>query len=228
MSYFGLMKVIAILGSPRGSRSFTRALAESALKGAAEAGAEAELIDITKKKINYCKACDNCYKQGRCAQNDDFNDVFAQVRAADGIILASPVYFNSVSAQLKTFIDRTSDSRHCMLLEGKYGMSVATTAGSGADRTVDYMNEYLVNTGAFVVGGAFTAMPYMSRNMEEASKKSFDLGKDMVEAYETKRQYPEQAAVQKAFLDRFCHVVKASRESWTAEYEHYLKKGWLK
>lgn len=88
-------------------------------------------------------------------------------------ILASPVYFNSVSARLKTFMDRTADCRHCMLMEGKYGMSVTTTASSGAERTVDYMTEYLVNSGAFVVGSAYTAMPYMPKNMETASKKAF-------------------------------------------------------
>lgn len=222
------MKVIAILASPRGNRSFTKALAESAMKGAIEAGAEAWLIDITKKKINYCKACDTCYKLGHCVQKDDFNEIYEQLLAADGIILASPVYFNSVSAQLKTFMDRTSDCRHCMLFEGKYGMSVTTTASSGAERTVDYMSEYLVNSGAFVVGSAYTAMPYMPKNMEMASKKAFELGKDLVEAYHTKRQYPDQAAIQKAFIDRFCFVVKANQDSWAAERDHYLKKGWLK
>ncbi|HTY90047.1 MAG TPA: flavodoxin family protein [Methanocella sp.] len=222
------MKVIAILASPRGNRSFTKTLAESAMKGATEAGADAGLIDITKKKINYCKACDTCYKLGRCVQKDDFNEVYERFLAADGIILASPVYFNSVSAQLKTFIDRTADCRHCLLLEGKYGMSVTTTASSGAERTVDYMNEYLVNSGAFVVGSAHTAMPYMPKNMETASEKAYELGKDMVEAYRTKRQYPEQAAVQKAFIDRFCYVVKANKDTWTAEHDHYLKKGWFK
>jgi multimeric flavodoxin WrbA len=221
------MKVVAILSSPRGKNSFTRALAEAATNGATEAGAEARLIDITKKKIKYCKACDACYKLGHCPQKDDFNDVLGQVLAADGIILSSPVYFNSVSAQLKTFMDRTADCRHCMLLEGKYGMSVATTAGSGAERTVDYMNEYLVNVGASVVGGAFTAMPYLQKNLDEASGRAFALGKDMVEAWQAKRQYPEQAALRKAFIDRFRYVVEANKDTWTAEYDHYRKKGWI-
>jgi multimeric flavodoxin WrbA len=222
------MKVIGISASPRAQNSFTRKLVERALDGAKEAGAEVELIDITKKKINYCKACDNCYKLGHCSQKDDFNEVFGQVIAADGIVLGSPVYFNSVSAQMKTLIDRTGDCRHCMLMEGKYGMSVATTASSGAERTVGYMNEYLINSGAFVVGGAWTAMPYLPKNMETASKKAFDMGKDLVDAISTRLQYPEQASAQKAFIDNFKLVVKANKGYWKAEYEHYVKKGWLR
>jgi multimeric flavodoxin WrbA len=221
------MKITGIQGSPRGRHSSTLKLLDSALAGAQENGAEIEIIDITKAQIKYCKGCASCYRTSKCVQPDDFNVVFDKILASDGLVVASPVYFNSVSAQLKTFIDRTGDCRHCLLLSGKYGMSVATTAGSGIDQTIGYMNNYLVDCGAFTVGGVGITQPYAPGNMDIGVKKAREMGADLVNAIREKRQYPEQAQKQQEFIDIFKKVVLASKDYWTAEYNCYVARGWL-
>ena len=95
------MHIIGILGSPKGKNSLTLKLLESALNGAEDAGAEVEFIDVARKNIRTCKSCGICYATGKCSQKDDFQAVYEKVVEADGIIFASPVYFNNVSSQLK-------------------------------------------------------------------------------------------------------------------------------
>ncbi len=98
------MKIIAIQSSPKRKNSNTLKLIEAALEGAREAGAETEIIDITRFKINYCKGCVTCYKDGICHQKDDYNAIKEKILEADGIILSSPNYIDNITAQLKTLI----------------------------------------------------------------------------------------------------------------------------
>ena len=82
-------------------------LCEQFLKGAREAGHQAEKIALKEKKIAYCIACDNCKrKNGECVFKDDMPEILEKMIAADVIVLATPVYFYSMCAQMKTLIDR--------------------------------------------------------------------------------------------------------------------------
>jgi multimeric flavodoxin WrbA len=221
------MKIIGLLGSPRGKKSNTLKLLESALQGAADAGAGVEIIDITHKNINYCIGCEKCYETGKCFREDDHHEVFDKVLEADGLIMASPVYFNSVSAQLKTFMDRTPYHRHCLSLIGKYGMAVVTTASSGAPGTADLISGYLVDLGAFSIGSTCVALPVLPANLEAGRNRAYAMGKDLVDAIATGRQYPEQKTTQDVFIRNFKFVVKYNKEKWKAKYEHYEAKKWL-
>jgi multimeric flavodoxin WrbA len=221
------MHIMGILGSPRGKNSLTLKLIESALRGAEDAGAEVEFIDVARKNVRPCRSCGICYSTGKCSQKDDFQAVYEKVLEADGLVLGSPAYFNSVSAQLKLFIDRTGDAKHCMMYRGKYGMSVSTTASSGVDDTVNYMNRYLLNNGAFVIGGVGVRMPTVPGQLEEGTKKAYAMGKDLFDAIKSKRPYPEQLAVHDEFIREFRAIIKYNKDSWKHEYEYYAKKGWL-
>ena len=221
------MKVVGILGSPRGKNSLTRRLLESALAGTGELGAETELIDVTKLDIKGCLGCNACYKTGTCVLKDDFADVYEKMRDADGIILGSPVYFDAVSAQLKAFIDRTADCRHCQQLVGKYGMAVTATASSGADETLKQLNDFMTKSGAFTIGGVKVVISSPDYGLETGTKKAVAMGIDLAEAIQTKRQYPEQARLQKAFIKGFSFAVVKNREKWPGEYEYYKAKGWI-
>ena len=77
------------------------------MNGALEAGHNVEKIDLRDKNIGYCIGCYACTKLGKCFQNDDMNELARKLENADVIVLATPVYFYSMDAQLKTFIDRT-------------------------------------------------------------------------------------------------------------------------
>ena len=77
------------------------------MRGAKDAGHIVEKIRLAEKSINYCTGCCTCINnQGSCVQQDDMNEIFEKILAADVIVLASPVYFCSFNGQMKTFIDR--------------------------------------------------------------------------------------------------------------------------
>ena len=86
------MKVLGINASPRGSKSQTLRLVHAVLDGAKSAGAEVELVDICKLNIEYCNACQVCYKKGACNKNDDFQGLYDKMMAADGLVVGSPNY----------------------------------------------------------------------------------------------------------------------------------------
>ncbi len=102
-----MKKVLILSGSPRrGGNSDT--LCDQFLKGAQEAGNEVEKIFVAGKKIGYCNACYYCKKhEGKCSIQDDMTEVLQKMLDADVLVLSSPVYFYSISAQLKAVIDRT-------------------------------------------------------------------------------------------------------------------------
>ena len=100
-------KVLIISGSPR-KRGNSQLLCEAFQKGAQDAGHSVGLIRIQDRKIGFCMACDGCMRNGgTCVLRDDMADILKAFQAADVLVLATPVYFYGVSAQIKAFIDRT-------------------------------------------------------------------------------------------------------------------------
>ncbi len=99
------MKILAIAGSPRlnGNTNF---LVDQALDEAAKLGAETEKIVISKHNVNPCLGHDNCASRASCTQKDDAGWILDKFYEADGVILATPVYYLNVTAQMKAFLDR--------------------------------------------------------------------------------------------------------------------------
>jgi len=221
------MKIIAIVSSPRGKNSNTLKLVNAALDGVAAAGAEAEVIDIAKLKIKYCTACDVCHKTGVCPIKDDFNGVLEKLLAADGIIWSSPNYITNVSAQLKTFFDRTPRVIHEHLFEGKYAFSLTTAGSQDVDFVLDIMNNFMKMCGGKVIGGAGCIMAQGPMDMEAAISKSYELGTHLVEAIREKSKYPDQEALHHAWKDSFRHAIIANKEEWPHNVDHWISKGWL-
>lgn len=103
----GNKRVLIIEGSPR-KKGNSQLLSEAFQKGAQEAGHIVDLVRIQEKKISFCMACDGCMRNGgTCVLHDDMADILKLFQEADVLVLATPVYFYGVSAQIKTFIDRT-------------------------------------------------------------------------------------------------------------------------
>ena len=99
------MKVLAISSSPRKGGN-SDVLCDEFLKGAAENGHETQKIRLAEKKIAPCTACCGCTGSHVCVRRDDMAEILDALKAADVIVLASPVYFYSVCAQMKAMIDR--------------------------------------------------------------------------------------------------------------------------
>ena len=99
------MKVLGIMGSPRvGGNSDI--LLDEALAGAKDAGAEVEKIILDKKKISGCKDCKKCNETGICVIKDDMLEIHKKILEADAIIHSVPVYFWSMTSQMKAYLDR--------------------------------------------------------------------------------------------------------------------------
>lgn len=99
------MKVLAISSSPRKGGN-SEVLCDQFLKGSKEAGFETEKVCLYDYKINPCFACYGCKKDKKCVQKDDMDDLLEKMIEADVIVLSTPIYFYSLCAQMKMFIDR--------------------------------------------------------------------------------------------------------------------------
>lgn len=100
-------KVVIISSSPRaGGNSET--LAASFAKGATDAGHTVETICLREKQLSFCKGCLACLKLGHCVINDDAVEIAAKMHDADVLVFATPIYYYSVSGQLKTMLDRAN------------------------------------------------------------------------------------------------------------------------
>ena len=104
---FILKKVLILSSSPRkGSNSDL--LCDAFQRGAQESGHEVKKLRLADRKINPCLACDYCLSHDcKCVQDDGMQEIFPAIKEADVIVLASPVYFHSINAQLKMVFDRT-------------------------------------------------------------------------------------------------------------------------
>lgn len=99
-------KVFVISASPRkGGNSDT--LCDEFIRGAQKTGNEAEKVFLRDKKIGYCTGCGVCNGTHKCVQQDDMAEILDRMVRADVIVLATPVYFYTMNAQMKTLIDRT-------------------------------------------------------------------------------------------------------------------------
>lgn len=113
---------------------------------------ELRVIELYKTNIQPCLGCEQCILRGNCVLQDDTASIMQQLQEADGIILASPVYLQQISGQMKTLIDRTCVWYHRPVLAGKPLLAVATTKGSCLQKTLSYLESMAVQWGAIPAG----------------------------------------------------------------------------
>ena len=137
-----MKKVLILSGSPRKGGN-SDLLCDEFARGAKDSGNEVEIIFVAGKKIAPCLACYACRNTGVCAIKDDMAEVLQKMIEADVIVLASPVYFYSIDAQLKAVIDRTV----ARWLEVKnkdfyYIVTCADTDKDSTERTLECFRGY--------------------------------------------------------------------------------------
>lgn len=138
------MKILAFNGSHRAGKG-TASLIEAALEEARAGGCETELIELSRCDIGYCIGCNRCLGKPECTVQDDMQELYEKMKAADGIILGSPNYFANVTARMKCFMDRTRPLHMTAnALKGKVGGIVATTGLSncGGEESVAAMQRW--------------------------------------------------------------------------------------
>ena len=118
------MKILGIMGSPR-IKGNTDVLLDQALEGARSQGAEVEKIIIDKLNIAPCREYYGCARDGNCVIRDAMDEVYPKLLSADGVIIASPMFFYGLSAQAKALIDR------CQALWARKHILKQNLSGSG-------------------------------------------------------------------------------------------------
>lgn len=135
--------VVAVVGSPR-PKGNTSILVDAALAELERRGTAVSKIMLCDHAIAPCLGHDTCGDLERCPQDDDADDVLAAVYAADGLLLATPVYYENVSAQMKAFIDRNVfQYAHDVFLTPKVVGLLVVTAETGLDDTLAALRRYV-------------------------------------------------------------------------------------
>lgn len=137
------MKILAISASPRKGGN-SDVLCDQFLKGASEAGHEAEKIQLGHKNITPCVGCYGCRSNHSCVKKDDMEEILQKLIEADVIVLATPVYFYCMDAQMKMMIDRCLPRyQEIMNKDFYYIITAADPEHSAADETIAGLRGYL-------------------------------------------------------------------------------------
>jgi multimeric flavodoxin WrbA len=180
------MKNILILkGSPR-EKGNSATLAERAAAGARQAGAQVESVYLHGLDIRPCDACDQCRETNMCVIQDDMNLIYPKLDAADAILLASPVYWFTYSAQLKLCIDRWygfQGNRWKEVSHKQFGIILTygdtdldTSGGINAIHTFETMCRFLKSEIAGIVHGSLSDVGDAEKH-PELLQQAYDLGK---------------------------------------------------
>jgi multimeric flavodoxin WrbA len=148
-----LVKIMGIVGSPR-KKGNTNYLVKEALKAAGKLGVETELINIGDVEIEPCVACDICKSTGECAIYDDVPNLLDKLADSQGVIFGSPVYFGSMTSQLKMLIDRSRPLRFEFKLKNKLGggISVGGSRNGGQETTISAIHQFMLIHDMIIVG----------------------------------------------------------------------------
>ena len=139
------MKVLVVNGSPHRDGNVSVAIAELK-KVFADEGIEVENVEIGIKRVSGCLGCYTCGKLGKCVVDDIVNEAAEKFKAADGLVVASPVYYASPNGTLISFLDRLFFSAK-FDKRMKVGASVAVARRGGCSATFDVLNKYFTISG---------------------------------------------------------------------------------
>lgn len=147
------MKVLIINGSPRVNGNTSIAVNEM-VKIFEKEGVEAEVVQIGTKDVRGCIACNSCGEKGKCVFDDVVNEIASKFEEADGLVLASPVYYASANATLIACLDRLFYSTHFDKTM-KVGASVVVARRGGLSATFDELNKYFTISGMPVASSQY-------------------------------------------------------------------------
>ncbi len=197
------MKVLMLNGSPRKKGNTALAL-EEMKKVFDQQGIDTEILSIGTQQVRGCLACGHCFQNGKCVIEDAVNEIAPKLEEADGVVLASPVYYASANGTLISFLDRLFYST-AFSKAMKVGASVAVARRGGCSATFDQLNKYFTISGMPIASSQYwnsvhgrapgdaaqdeeglQTMRYLAENMVFLMK-SIALGK---EHYEVPRREP--------------------------------------
>lgn len=165
------MKNILIISSSPRKNGNSQMLCEQFKKGAEEKGHTVTLVRLMEKRIVFCRACDGCMRNGgTCVLNDDMAEILKLFQEADVLVLATPVYFYGISAQMKTFIDRTYPIWQHL---GKKEVYYIISAGLGEDiieRSLGDLDGFVEHLEEYRIAGRIYATEVMEAGLVEGQE----------------------------------------------------------
>jgi multimeric flavodoxin WrbA len=223
------MRIVAIMGSPHGMKGNTGALLGPLVEGAASAGAEVQTFLLGQMNVKPCRACDCCHRTGTCGVDDDFETIRSAIAAADGVVLASPNYIFSASAQMKAFMDRCCGPLHLQAFEGKHAAVVVTSGGPESSEVEKYLLRFLGSLGLWTVGSMGAEARDLVDPVErlELLSAAGRLGWRLAEAIRRKETFPEQEPLHRAFQERMRMLITMRQGEWAFEYQYWKAAGRL-
>lgn len=160
------MKVLLINGSPRVGGNTSIALGEME-KIFQQEGIQVETVQVGNKAIRGCVACLSCMEKGKCVFDDLVNETAPKFAEADGLVIASPVYYASANGTLISFIDRLFYSTPFDKTM-KVGAAVAVARRGGVSATYDGLNKYFAISGMPIATGQYWNAVYGREKGEAA------------------------------------------------------------
>ena len=184
------MNIVGIISSPR-ERSNSAIIVNKVLRGAADKGAETEVLNVNTLNLHGCQGCYKCKVEKHCGTDDDMQEVYDMIDRADAIVMGSPIHMGQMNAQMKMFVDRlfaymTPDGAFPALTGKKLVM--AYTQGQPdpdkfkkyIDLTTETMQMMQFNISDVIVAGGVS--PNMSVNdSNELMSRAFATGQALVE-----------------------------------------------
>jgi len=180
--------IVALNGSPRRNGA-TATLLKKALEGAASLGAKTELIQLNKLSMSGCLACFDCKKRGgksygKCSLKDDMAPIYEKIESSDGFLLGSPIYFGTITASAKMFVERLypylNYGDYSSNFPKKINTGLVYTMGIEDDlvKTIDQIIQFNQMIFSFLFGSAETIISTDTFHVEDYSK----IVADMLEA----------------------------------------------
>lgn len=219
-------KVVAINGSPHEGAANTSMMIGMIQGNLEKEGFELEQIILSQHNIHYCYGCAVCLEKGSCWIKDDYRAIAEKMLAADAVILGSPVYVLNVTAQMKTFLDRSLGFGHRPRENWKPGLAVCVSAGLEEVAVSRYLSSVLRIFGAFSIG-EFTSIavgPGQFLGKDAVEARAADLAGDLVRAVREKRRYPANSE-DRQFWQFMGWLVSENRELMKADHTHWDAAG---
>lgn len=222
------MKLLLINGSPHGAAGNTAALTGELLRPWRAAGGEVVERYPAQLEINPCRGTAHCLADEPCPFDDDVSRLHEELRDADALVLAGPVYVFGVTAQLKAFLDRSMSLLHRPELTGRHAVAVATSAGMGEQEVARYLGTCCEMMGYDLVGELAGVYMVYSRPSDGAAlyARAARLGSELVAAVREDRRYPKLGL--HAARHRFLRdLIQRNRKLFKSDYAYWKDRDWL-
>ena len=177
------MKNVLIISSSPRKKGNSQLIADRFYWGAKAKGHNVNMVRLAENNIGFCRACDFCMRnKGKCVLNDDMKDILELFKKANVLVLATPVYFYGINAQMKTFIDRTypiwqylGEKEVYYIVSAGLGKDIIDRSLGDLDGFVEHLDKYEIKGRLYATdvmeAGAISGSPLV----DEAYKMGFEV-----------------------------------------------------